>query len=81
MFRVEDNGAGMGADTLDYIRERMKNRSASGNHLGLYNVDARLRLSGNGSLSVRSEMGKGTVVEFTVAEKEREYDDVQDCDF
>lgn len=80
MFRVEDNGAGMGADTLDYIRERMKNRSASGNHLGLYNVDARLRLSGNGSLSVRSEMGKGTVVEFTVAEKEREYDDVQDCD-
>ncbi|MGN0906601.1 MAG: sensor histidine kinase, partial [Bullifex sp.] len=79
-FTVEDDGAGMDGKTLADLLERMKSRSLSGEHLGLYNVDARLRLSGNGFLSVRSEKGKGTVVEFSVVEKREAEDDDQDCD-
>ena len=80
LFRVEDNGAGMDENTLYSLRARMRSRASSGVHLGLYNVDARLRLSGNGSLSVESEKGKGTVVEFSVKEMREDWDDFQDSD-
>ena len=72
---VHDNGVGMDADTLKLVRERLTEHSSSGEHLGLYNVAARLRLGENGRIKVDSEPGFGSNVELII--KKMEECDVQ----
>lgn len=72
---VQDNGVGMDADTLKLVRERLTEHSSSGEHLGLYNVAARLRLGENGRIKVDSEPGFGSNVELII--KKMEECDVQ----
>lgn len=58
---VTDDGFGMNEETLRDVREHLKNPSTSGEHVGLYNIAARLRLLGDDcGLSLESELGKGT---------------------
>jgi len=58
---VSDNGRGISADRLDKL---LGPDNQTG--VGLRNIDARLkRLYGKG-LSIRSEVGKGTVISFTI---------------
>ena len=65
----------MDADTLKLVRERLTEHSSSGEHLGLYNVAARLRLGENGRIKVDSEPGFGSNVELII--KKMEECDVQ----
>ena len=67
---VHDNGVGMSSDELMLIENRISEHSASGEHLGLYNVAARLRLGDNGSMSVKSELNKGTDIELIIKNTE-----------
>lgn len=71
---VEDDGVGMDAGTLDAIRRTISERNAFADHIGIYNVAARLRiLSRNSSFSLDSSPGIGTKVSMTLPiEKPRE---------
>ena len=64
---VHDNGLGMSSDELKLIENRISEHSASGEHLGLYNVAARLRLGDNGSMSVKSELNKSHASSWVLA--------------
>ena len=58
---VADNGVGMGAETLEALRNNLKNPPITGEHIGVYNVAARLRLWGKEyGLDIQSQQGKGT---------------------
>ena len=58
---VADNGMGMGAETLEALRNNLKNPPTTGEHIGVYNVAARLRLWGKEyGMDIQSEQGKGT---------------------
>ena len=72
---VHDNGVGMDENTLHKVEKRLREYSSSGEHLGLYNVAARLRLSENGSMKVLSKLNVGTDVELVI--KKMEECDVQ----
>lgn len=58
---VSDDGLGMTAEELARLHERLQGGSPTGEHIGLYNVAARLKLSGRSQgLEIRSEEGAGT---------------------
>ena len=58
---VADDGVGMGPESLEALRNNLKNPPTTGEHIGVYNVAARLRLWGKEyGLDIRSEPGKGT---------------------
>lgn len=58
---VADDGVGMGPETLEALRDNLKNPPTTGEHIGVYNVAARLRLWGKEyGLDIQSEQGKGT---------------------
>lgn len=58
---VADNGVGMGTETLEALRNNLKNPPTTGEHIGVYNVAARLRLWGKEyGMDIQSEQGKGT---------------------
>ena len=66
---IRDNGAGMTAEQLAALRERLASSQAIGasmesEHIGLMNVNARIKLffSENDGLQVESAPGKGTTV-------------------
>lgn len=62
VFTVEDNGAGMPAETIKMLTVLPKGSVS----IGLYNINTRLiRLYGKG-LSIKSEAGTGTSVSFQV---------------
>jgi len=80
---VEDDGVGMSQETLDAIRLRLENPPHTGEHIGLYNIAARLKLLGNGSgMQIESTLGSGTKVTLRLPYKvESEGDcDVEDSD-
>ncbi len=84
-IEVADDGIGIDGKQLEEIEARLKNPSLGGEHIGLYNVAARLRLLGNRSgLMIESKKGEGTKVTllmpFVEADMEMEDGDDQDTD-
>ena len=58
---VRDDGVGMSREALDRLHAQLQSGSPSGEHIGLYNVAARLKLSGRSEgLEILSEAGAGT---------------------
>lgn len=77
---VADDGVGMNDETLDALRRNLRNPPTTGEHIGMYNVAARLRLFGrNYGMGVRSREGEGTVttlwMPLVIQEEEEEADD------
>jgi sensor histidine kinase YesM len=74
---VSDDGVGMSEEALARLRDQLQNGSPNGEHIGLYNVAARLRLSGRSEgLVIRSDVESGTSATMRLprmlAEKEAE---------
>lgn len=60
---VDDDGVGMAEDALAVLRKNLESPPEAGEHIGLYNVAARLRLRGKGcGLTIGSRLGEGTQV-------------------
>ncbi len=58
---VADNGVGMDPEALERLRAALQNPPTTGEHIGVYNVAARLRLWGKEyGMDIRSERGTGT---------------------
>lgn len=58
---VVDDGVGMSAEALERLRQNLRNPPTTGEHIGVYNVAARLRLWGKEyGMDIQSEQGKGT---------------------
>lgn len=58
---VADDGVGMGPENLEALRNNLKNPPTTGEHIGVYNMAARLRLWGKEyGMDIQSEQGKGT---------------------
>lgn len=58
---VADDGVGMGAEALEALRNNLKNPPTTGEHIGVYNVAARLRLWGKEyGMDIQSQQGRGT---------------------
>ncbi len=70
---VEDDGTGMDAETLENLREDIKNPTEN-RGVGLSNVVQRLRLfyEEDYTMTVDSEVGKGTVIRLSVPDHIRE---------
>lgn len=72
LIRVRDNGLGMDPQRLSYIQGELlkgaENAIASGAHIGLNNVNSRIRLRDAGEYGVRisSVQGEGTTVEISM---------------
>ena len=67
-FRVIDNGVGMDKEEKERLRDSMKEINV--HHIGLANVNSRLKLHfGDGSgIRIRSKKGMGCVMEFCFPE-------------
>lgn len=78
---VHDDGVGMGPEDLERLRKNLRNPPITGEHIGMYNVAARLRLSGREyGMDIQSEKGQGTTAILrlpvvTLSEEEEEADD------
>lgn len=60
---VDDDGVGMPEEALAALRKNLESPPEAGEHIGLYNVAARLRLRGKGcGLTIDSQPGAGTRV-------------------
>lgn len=76
---VQDDGVGMDRSTLRAVRQRLQEVSPTGEHIGLSNVAARLRLlDPPGRLTLRAAPGKGTraVLFLPLIERGEESEDV-----
>ncbi|MGN0975752.1 MAG: histidine kinase, partial [Gemmiger sp.] len=77
---VSDNGVGMSPERLAVLRSNMRNEPVNGEHIGMYNVAARLALLGaDCCMEIHSREGRGTCVVLrlplmTLEEKEEESD-------
>lgn len=61
LIRVADDGVGMSPETLEGLQKNLQNPPKTGEHIGVYNVAARLRLWGKEyGMDIQSEQGKGT---------------------
>lgn len=84
-IEVSDDGAGMTAEKLADLRDNLRNPPTAGEHIGLYNVAARLRLLGSEyGMDIQSEQGRGTRVLMrlplvTVEEEADGDDEAVDC--
>ena len=70
----------MSEEALARLRDQLQNGALTGEHIGLYNVAARLRLSGRSDgLEIRSEANEGTSatirLPLVLAEQEKEAED------
>ena len=81
---VRDDGMGMTQQALEQLKEHLQKPSPTGEHIGVYNVAARLRLAGEAyGLEIRSEPDVGTDAVMrlpltTVEEREVEEDEASD---
>lgn len=58
---VADDGVGMSREALEALRSGLKDPPTTGEHIGVYNVAARLRLWGREyGMDIQSQQGKGT---------------------
>lgn len=58
---VCDDGVGMSRETLEALRSSLQDPPTTGEHIGVYNVAARLHLWGKEyGMDIQSELGKGT---------------------
>lgn len=84
LVTVSDDGVGMEEEALNRLRENLKSPPDTGDHIGLYNVAARLRLRGEGfGLNIESALGQGTRVELRmplILEESEEGEDAEDSD-
>ncbi len=65
---VADNGRGMNADEVEKLRDQlMIGESVDGKHIGLQNINNRLKLiySDASAISIESHFGEGTVMSFS----------------
>lgn len=78
---VIDNGVGMSKEALEKLRRNLRNPPTAGEHIGVYNVAARLRLSGREyGMDIQSTEGEGTTAvlrlpRVTLWEDEEDLDD------
>lgn len=81
---VSDNGVGMSRAQLDDLQAGLQSGPTNGEHIGVYNVAARLQLQGDGSrLEIHSRPGRGTRMVLRlplVTAEEKEESDDQDTD-
>ncbi len=84
LVTVADDGVGMSEETLDALRKNLESPPDTGDHIGLYNVAARVRLRGEGyGLEIHSRLGEGTQVRLRlplVTEESEEEADVEYSD-
>lgn len=83
---VADDGVGMTEETLDHLRKTLRNPPITGEHIGIYNVAARLQLWGREyGMEIQSQYGVGTTAVLrlplvTLWEEEEDLDDQNsDC--
>lgn len=64
LILIKDNGVGIDRILLEELRENLKQAHNRSDHIGLYNVDKRIKLmyGKDYGLSIQSEKGKGTAV-------------------
>ena len=82
-IRVTDDGVGMNEKTLMALQDSLENPSIAGEHIGVCNVAARLRLRGDAGFELESKEGEGTIVEMYMPLKmleEEETNDDKDID-
>lgn len=85
-IRVRDDGVGMTGEELAALRATLESKEIPGEHIGMYNVAARLRLlGGECGMEVTSRAGEGTTTELKlplvpVEEEEEEADEDEDPD-
>ncbi|MDI3508693.1 MAG: two-component system, sensor histidine kinase YesM [Clostridiales bacterium] len=62
-----DNGIGISKEKLEQIREHLKKEFDYSEHIGLLNINERLRLiyGDNYSMTIRSKFGMGTAIYIT----------------
>ena len=78
---VADDGVGMTEETLNQLRRNLRNPPITGEHIGIYNVAARLRLWGREyGMEIQSQRDVGTTAILrlplvTLWEEEEEIDD------
>lgn len=81
---VRDDGIGMTPQALEQLKEHLQRPSPTGEHIGVYNVAARLRLAGEAyGLEIQSEPDVGTnavmrLPLMTVEEREMDEDEASD---
>ena len=84
VIRVVDDGVGMSREALEQMRQNLRQPPTSGEHIGVYNVAARLRLRGREyGMDIQSEPGRGTEARLRlplVTLLEEEEDDGEDPD-
>lgn len=68
-FRVVDNGVGMSKEELEQLRQSI--RGVNIHHIGLANVNSRLELyyGEEAGIRIRSKMGMGCVMEFSIPQQ------------
>lgn len=86
-IKVKDDGVGITPSDLKQVKENLSHPTANGEHIGIYNVAARLkRFSPQSTFTMESEEGKGMKVEMAlplVIETEEEAEEAnrdQDAD-
>jgi len=82
-IKVEDNGVGMDEETLGQLKKKLENPTITGEHIGICNVAARLRLRDGASFDLDSKEQEGTTVEMCLPLKmleEEVCDDDSDID-
>lgn len=81
LVTVSDDGVGMEEDALAALRENLKSPPDTGDHIGLYNVAARLGLRGEGfGLTIDSASGEGFRVELRLPLIREESEDTEDAE-
>ena len=77
-IRVVDNGVGIQPEQLQQLRGALSQPGERWEHIGIYNVAARLRLlDRNSRLVIRSHPGRGTavVLYLPLVENEEEFEE------
>lgn len=73
-IQVEDNGKGMKLNETDTLEQSLKNVKRQGHGIGLANTDRRIKLNYGDEygITLRSEVGKGSIVTITIPAIEEE---------
>ena len=77
-IRVTDNGMGVQPEQLSQLRTALSQPGERWEHIGIYNVAARLRLlDGRSRIEIRSRPGRGTTVALylPLIENEEEFEE------